>query len=45
MRMAKEKGLTKCGDLLKWLKTESGLGQGHTNAIVLYNIRNFARGR
>jgi hypothetical protein len=35
-RMAKEKGLTKYGDLLKWLKTDCGLGHGHANAIILY---------
>lgn len=35
-RMAKAKGLTKYSDLLKWLKTECGLGHGHANAIILY---------
>lgn len=25
----------KYGDLLRWLKTEGGLGRGHANAIVL----------
>jgi hypothetical protein len=35
-KMAKEKGLTKYGDLLKWLKTDCGLGHGHANAIILY---------
>ena len=34
--MAKEKGLTKYADLLKWLKTDCGLGHGHANAIILY---------
>jgi hypothetical protein len=33
--MAQEKGLTKYGDLLEWLKTECGLGHGHANAIIL----------
>ena len=35
-KMAKEKGLTKYSDLLKWLKTDCGLGHGHANAIILY---------
>jgi hypothetical protein len=35
-KLAKEKGLVKYGDLLKWLKTECGLGHGHANAIILY---------
>jgi hypothetical protein len=35
MVMAREKGLTKYGDLLKWLKTECGLRHGHANAIIL----------
>ncbi len=34
--MAKARGLVKYGDLLKWLKTECGLGHGHANAIILY---------
>lgn len=36
LKMAKEKGLVKCGELLKWLKVECGLGHGHANAIILY---------
>ena len=35
-KMAKEKGLVKHGELLKWLKTDCGLGHGHANAIILY---------
>lgn len=35
-KMAKEKGLTKHAELLKWLKTDCGLGHGHANAIILY---------
>jgi hypothetical protein len=35
-KTAKEKGLTKYADLLKWLKTDCGLGHGHANAIILY---------
>jgi len=35
-RMAGEKGLTKYGELLKWLKTDCGLGHGHANAMILY---------
>ncbi|MGA2664750.1 MAG: DUF4287 domain-containing protein [Nitrososphaerales archaeon] len=35
-KMAKEKGLTKYGELLKWLKTDCGLGHGHANAMILY---------
>jgi hypothetical protein len=36
LKMAKGKGLVEYGDLLKWLKTECGLGHGHANAIILY---------
>ena len=36
-KMAKEKGLVKYGDLLKWLKTDCGLGHGHANAIIMYS--------
>jgi len=36
LKMATEKGLVKYGDLLKWLKTDCGLGHGHANAIILY---------
>jgi len=35
-KLAKKKGLVKYGDLLKWLKSECRLGQGHANAIILY---------
>lgn len=35
-KMAKEKGLVKHSELLKWLKTECGLGHGYANAIILY---------
>ncbi|MDG7008528.1 MAG: DUF4287 domain-containing protein [Nitrososphaerota archaeon] len=35
-RMARGKGLTKYADLLKWLKTDCGLGHGHANAMILY---------
>lgn len=35
-RMASERGLTKYAELMKWLKTECGLGHGHANAIILY---------
>jgi len=35
-QMASEKGLVKYGELLKWLKTDCGLGHGHANAIILY---------
>ncbi len=34
--MAKEKGLVKYRELLKWLKTDCGLGHGHANAMILY---------
>jgi len=44
LKMAKEKGLTKYGDLLRWLKTDCGLGHGHANAIILY-IQNPALGK
>jgi hypothetical protein len=32
-------GLTTHAELLKWLKSDCGLGHGHANAIILY-IRN-----
>ena len=35
-KMAQKKGLTKYGELLKWLKTDCGLGHGHANAMILY---------
>jgi len=35
-KMAETKGLVKYGELLKWLKTDCGLGHGHANAIILY---------
>ena len=35
-RLAKSRGLVKYGELLKWLKTDCGLGHGHANAIILY---------
>jgi hypothetical protein len=36
LKMARQKGLVKHSDLLKWLKTECGLGHGHAQAIILY---------
>ncbi|MFI5419435.1 MAG: DUF4287 domain-containing protein [Nitrososphaerales archaeon] len=33
---AKKKGVVKYGELLKWLKTDCGLGHGHANAMILY---------
>jgi hypothetical protein len=33
---AKKKGLKKHAELLKWLKSDCGLGHGHANAIILY---------
>lgn len=36
LAMAREKGLVRYGELLKWLKTDCGLGHGHANAIILY---------
>lgn len=33
---AKKKGLVKYSELLKWLKSDCGLGHGHANAIILY---------
>ena len=35
-KLAKKKGLVKYGELLKWLKSDCGLGHGHANAIILY---------
>jgi len=37
--LANEKGLTKHAELLRWLKTDCGLGHGHANAIILYISR------
>jgi len=34
--MAKDKRLVKHGELLKWPKTDCGLGHGHANTIILY---------
>jgi uncharacterized protein DUF4287 len=34
-KLADAKGPVKYGELLKWLKTECGLGHGHANAIIL----------
>ena len=34
--MAKKKGLSEYGELLRWLKSDCGLGHGHANAIILY---------
>jgi hypothetical protein len=31
-----KKGLVKYGELLKWLKSDCGLGHGHANAIILH---------
>jgi hypothetical protein len=33
---AKKLGLTQHAELLKWLKSDCGLGHGHANAIILY---------
>jgi hypothetical protein len=33
---ASKLGLTQYGELLKWLKSDCGLGHGHANAIILY---------
>ncbi len=35
-KMASERGLAEHAELLKWLKTDCGLGHGHANAIILY---------
>src|SRR5512140_863006 len=32
-RLAKEKGLTKAGEVVAWLKKDYGLGYGHAGAI------------
>jgi Domain of unknown function (DUF4287) len=36
LEQARKLGLTKHSDLLRWLKTECGLGHGHANAMILY---------
>ena len=33
---AAKQGLSTHAELLKWLKTEIGLGHGHANAMILY---------
>ena len=33
---AAKRGLSKYGELQKWLKGDCGLGHGHANAIILY---------
>ena len=33
-KLAVEKGLTKYGDIMAWLKAEFGLGHGHANAVT-----------
>jgi hypothetical protein len=33
---AKRLGLSKYGELLKWLKNDCGSGHGHANAMILY---------
>ncbi|HEX2619723.1 MAG TPA: DUF4287 domain-containing protein [Phototrophicaceae bacterium] len=33
-RLAEEKGLTKHGDIIAWLKEDFGLGHGHANAVA-----------
>lgn len=44
LKMAKERGLLKHGELLKWLKTECGLDHGRANSIILC-IRDPALGK
>jgi len=44
LKMAKAKGLVNYVDLLKWLRTDCGLGHGHANAVILY-IQNPALGK
>jgi hypothetical protein len=43
LKLAEKKGLIRDGkivakyaDLLKWLKSDMGLGHGHANAMILY---------
>ncbi len=33
---SKRLGLTTHAELLKWLKSDCGLGHGHANALILY---------
>ncbi len=33
---ASRQGLSKYGELLRWLKSDCQLGHGHANAIILY---------
>lgn len=33
---AKKKGLSAHAELLRWLKTDCGLGHGHANAMIMY---------
>jgi hypothetical protein len=36
LAQARERGLSSHAELLKWLKSDCGLGHGHANAIILY---------
>jgi Domain of unknown function (DUF4287)/Domain of unknown function (DUF5655) len=42
-KLATEKGLTKHGEIVSWLKTDFGLGHGHANAIVAVLLKSEAR--
>lgn len=35
-KLAKEKGLSEYGELLKWLNSDESLGHGYANAMFLY---------
>lgn len=42
-KLATEKGLTKHGEIVSWLKTDFGLGHGHANAIVSVLLKSESR--
>jgi Domain of unknown function (DUF4287)/Domain of unknown function (DUF5655) len=42
-KLAAEKGLTKHGEIVAWLKTDFGLGHGHANAIVAVLLKSDSR--
>jgi Domain of unknown function (DUF4287)/Domain of unknown function (DUF5655) len=42
-KLAKEKGLTKHGEIVAWLKSDFDLGHGHANAVVAVLLKSNSR--
>ena len=42
-KLAGEKGLTKHGEIVAWLKSDFGLGHGHANAIIAVLLKSETR--